>query len=352
MLCNPPPVPCGRHVLYSDYRAIPRRVPADLVFCDPPWSITSIGFDNAGFNVDALARYILYNSKPNAWIFLFGTLEIAATFLSYFRFKFPYVWLKPQVVITRPTTKAPAMAHETIYAFIRKDLDRMGRLYMDKYALRTKGEPYTRTKQRGQTEYEKAYGHSSDTFTTVNTGYREGKSVLEYNPKSRMPVWERTKHPTQKPLALMRYLIRGYCPPGGVVLDPCAGSGTAMMAAEYEGMTSVNAELSLEYRGIIRGRWGHTLNSYTAAETDPRAVFEGLDPSDERAARAEPQGRPAVVRPDQMDRGDAVPEEPPAVHVRGPAILAADIPGPGPRDIHRQGAPDRDKRDVGKHDDV
>jgi site-specific DNA-methyltransferase (adenine-specific) len=42
---------------------------------------------------------------------------------------------------------------------------------------------------------------------------------------------ERTGYPTQKPLALLDVLVRACCPEGGVVLDPCCGSGTTAVAA-------------------------------------------------------------------------------------------------------------------------
>jgi site-specific DNA-methyltransferase (adenine-specific) len=44
-----------------------------------------------------------------------------------------------------------------------------------------------------------------------------------------------TVHPTQKPLELMRWLVRLVTPPGGTVLDPFAGSGTTLVAAVLEG---------------------------------------------------------------------------------------------------------------------
>ena len=40
-----------------------------------------------------------------------------------------------------------------------------------------------------------------------------------------------TIHPTQKPVPLLEYLIRSYSRPGDLVLDPCAGSGSAAIAA-------------------------------------------------------------------------------------------------------------------------
>ena len=44
-------------------------------------------------------------------------------------------------------------------------------------------------------------------------------------------------HPTVKPIALMRYLVRLITPPGGTVLDPFAGSGSTLCAATLEGFS-------------------------------------------------------------------------------------------------------------------
>lgn len=61
-------------------------------------------------------------------------------------------------------------------------------------------------------------------------------------------------HPTVKPVALMRHLVRLVTPPGGVVLDPFAGSGTTLVAAVLEGMNAIGCEMTDEYLPIIRGR--------------------------------------------------------------------------------------------------
>jgi site-specific DNA-methyltransferase (adenine-specific) len=63
-------------------------------------------------------------------------------------------------------------------------------------------------------------------------------------------------HPTVKPLKLMRYLARLVTPPGGVVLDPFAGSGTTGLAARAEGFESVLIEREAEYCRIIERRCG------------------------------------------------------------------------------------------------
>ncbi|HEY7822464.1 MAG TPA: DNA methyltransferase [Acidimicrobiia bacterium] len=61
-------------------------------------------------------------------------------------------------------------------------------------------------------------------------------------------------HPTVKPVALMRHLVRLVTPPGGVVLDPFAGSGTTLVAAVLEGFDAIGCEMTDEYLPIIRGR--------------------------------------------------------------------------------------------------
>lgn len=62
------------------------------------------------------------------------------------------------------------------------------------------------------------------------------------------------KHPGSTPLALMRWWVRYLCPPGGIVLDPFAGSGTLATAASCEGRDSVSIERVPEYCSIIRRR--------------------------------------------------------------------------------------------------
>jgi DNA modification methylase len=56
-----------------------------------------------------------------------------------------------------------------------------------------------------------------------------------------------TKHPTVKPIDLMRYLVRLVCPIGGIVLDPWCGSGTTVYAARAEHCKAIGIERELEY---------------------------------------------------------------------------------------------------------
>lgn len=70
-----------------------------------------------------------------------------------------------------------------------------------------------------------------------------------------------SKHPTVKPIALMQALIRHVTPPGGVVLDPFAGSGTTAEAARREGFDCILMEAEPEYIDFLKMRFD--LNSPT-----------------------------------------------------------------------------------------
>ena len=61
-------------------------------------------------------------------------------------------------------------------------------------------------------------------------------------------------HPTVKPLALMRYLIKLVTPPGGTVLDPFLGSGSTAVAATLEGFKWIGCEMTEDYWPIIEAR--------------------------------------------------------------------------------------------------
>lgn len=61
-------------------------------------------------------------------------------------------------------------------------------------------------------------------------------------------------HPTVKPVALMRWLVRLVTPPGGVLVDPFLGSGTTAIAARLEGYSCVGIEREEEYLRIAAGR--------------------------------------------------------------------------------------------------
>jgi DNA modification methylase len=65
---------------------------------------------------------------------------------------------------------------------------------------------------------------------------------------------ERTGYPTQKPLELLEMLIGACCPPGGVVLDPCFGSGTTLVAAKKLGRAAIGFDTSVDAHRVAMAR--------------------------------------------------------------------------------------------------
>ena len=100
-----------------------------------------------------------------------------------------------------------------------------------------------------------AAGHDDNGATGASRFFYAAKA-----PKSERPVTvdpetgARVAHPTVKPLALMRWLVRLVTPPGGVVLDPFAGSGTTLEAAHLEGFEAIGVELTPDYWPLIEAR--------------------------------------------------------------------------------------------------
>jgi site-specific DNA-methyltransferase (adenine-specific) len=71
------------------------------------------------------------------------------------------------------------------------------------------------------------------------------------------------QHITQKPLDVMRSLVR-ICPPGGTILDPFAGSGQSGVAAVLEGRDFLGIELTDHYHQVAEQRIRDTLDGYRA----------------------------------------------------------------------------------------
>lgn len=95
---------------------------------------------------------------------------------------------------------------------------------------------------------ELAEGYKRNALTTHN-GAGNHRSI-DQGPLSVV----RNTHPTVKPVALMRWLVRLVTPPGGLVVEPFAGSGTTMVACEHEDFRCVGIEAEPAYCDIIRAR--------------------------------------------------------------------------------------------------
>jgi hypothetical protein len=103
-----------------------------------------------------------------------------------------------------------------------------------------------------------AFG-TADAFTAEDAGYNDtgGASRFFYTAKAstdERPRVDGIAHPTVKPLDLMRWLVRLVTPPGGVVLEPFAGSGTTLEACVIEGFHAIGIEREADYIRLIEAR--------------------------------------------------------------------------------------------------
>ena len=100
-------------------------------------------------------------------------------------------------------------------------------------------------------------GLGKDGDEQITYGDSGGASRFFYCAKaSRKERGEGNNHPTVKPLALMRWLVRLITPPGGRILDPFVGSGTTALAAKEEGFRCIGIDISEEYLESARQRCG------------------------------------------------------------------------------------------------
>ena len=110
-------------------------------------------------------------------------------------------------------------------------------------------------------------GLNRDDRRELGYGDKGGASRFFYTakaPKSERPNVDGVQHPTVKPLAIMRWLIRLVTPPGGTVLDPFAGSGTTIEAALIEGFDPVGIEMEPDYLPLIQHRIDRQAGTLTA----------------------------------------------------------------------------------------
>jgi len=115
--------------------------------------------------------------------------------------------------------------------------------------IKLEGEPYKITRKE-----QKVYGMKSNMgeYTQINDGKRNPKTVLEY------PIIQRGKeyvgHPTQKPIALLKYLINSCSNEGDVILDTFAGSFSTLVACAETRREGIGIELDEKYCEVGRKR--------------------------------------------------------------------------------------------------
>lgn len=108
--------------------------------------------------------------------------------------------------------------------------------------------------QRNTAKTKAVYGAFEGRTERAKVGDTGTAARFFYSAKASAADRADSKHPTVKPLALMRYLVTLVTPPGGTVLDPFSGSGTTLQAAAECGFNAVGIERDPEYQADILRR--------------------------------------------------------------------------------------------------
>jgi DNA modification methylase len=137
-------------------------------------------------------------------------------------FRYDLVWNKERGVSFLSANKMPMKSHEMVYVFSKKGA------YYNRVDIDEPG----KKKEKGNVETLRC-DNVYNTKLHRSTGADEGKRCVVSVINLKKVGTVKDKHPTEKPIELYKWLIERYCPPGGKLLDPTAGSCNSCFAG-YE----------------------------------------------------------------------------------------------------------------------
>lgn len=169
-------------------------------------------------------------------------------------YRYSLVWDKVLKTGFLNSKKMPLRQHEDILVFYKS---------LPTYNPQmVKCEPHKRNHSKGNgkhREVNRCYGNYVETPTIISDE-KFPTSIISI-PKEH--INGKSYHPTEKPVKLIRYLIRTYTNEGETVLDSCCGSGTTAIAAIREKRNWICIEKSEEYYNIAKKRIENELNQPT-----------------------------------------------------------------------------------------
>ena len=216
------------HLMHGDCLEWMKEMPdgsVDMVLSDPPYGTTACKWDTV-IDLPLMWEQLKRIIKPNGAIVMTASQPFTSALVmsNPEMFKYDWCWQKESGTGLLNAKRQPLRDHESVIVFYKKQPT-----YNPQF---TEGKPYT-VKKGGETD---CYGNSG-TVTTINDGKRYPKTVQKVNRD------KGKSHPTQKPVALMEYLIRTYTNEGETVLDFTMGSGTTGVAAKNLGRKFIGIEL-------------------------------------------------------------------------------------------------------------
>lgn len=158
-------------------------------------------------------------------------------------FRYEWIWEKDKATGHLDAERRPMRKHENIVVFSEN-----GHTY-NPQIKRKPPENIRPISRRAASDNYGSYNETAPRGIPLNMSYP--LSVLNFNTTN---AGERGDHPTQKPVALLEYLILTYTNPSDTVLDICAGSGTTGVAAIKTGRNFVGIEKDADYFAIMQKR--------------------------------------------------------------------------------------------------
>jgi DNA modification methylase len=214
----------------------------DLVLCDPPFGTTDCKWD-AVIDLDAMWTHLRRVIKPSGAIILFGSNPFTARLImsNPKDFRYSIIWEKEQATNFMFLKKQIGKAHEDISVFYKKQPTYNAQMVFH-------GKP-TNTGSKNAVQSHNLSGGEAKREGSTD---RYPTSVLKFNR-------DRTKaHPTQKPVALMEWLINTYTNEGETVLDFTMGSGTTGVACVNTNRNFIGIEMDQKYFDIASDRINNT----------------------------------------------------------------------------------------------
>jgi site-specific DNA-methyltransferase (adenine-specific) len=223
-------------------RMIEEGIKVDAIITDPPYGTTACKWDSV---IDFEEMWLRLNRliKPNGAIVLFGSepFSSALRMSNIKNYKYDWVWDKKKGGNPLLSKIQPIKIFENILIF-----EKSGKK-VKYYPIMEKRD---KVKYRGKNK-----GTISD---STGNSFTENKAYTHKYPKAILEVSNASQkgkvHPTQKPVALMEYLIKTYTNENELVLDFTMGSGTTGVACKNLNRDFIGIELDEDYFKIAKER--------------------------------------------------------------------------------------------------
>ena len=208
----------------------------DMILCDLPYGTTKNKWDSI-IPLEELWMQYKRIIKDDGAIALFSQMPFTASLVNsnIKMFRYEWIWEKDNGTGFLNANKMPLKIHENIEIFYKKTP-----VYNPQ--MRTGFKPYKTFTGRKTTNY-----GDFDRVETKSSGERYPIDIIKFKKDSGL-------HPTQKPVALLEYLIKTYTNEGATVLDNCMGSGSTGVACVNTNRNFIGIELDEKYFNIAKER--------------------------------------------------------------------------------------------------